>query len=86
MGYEVIIDDSARKEFGRKYFGDTIKIINPKTGNAIIGNTGAKEFSFVKGAYLKASPKYGKDRFLQHTGTICGWPTALMPVSLTAAV
>ena len=30
MGYEVIIDDSARKEFGRKYFGDTIKIINPK--------------------------------------------------------
>lgn len=67
MGYEVTIDDSARKEFGRKYFGDTITISNPKTGNAIRGNTGAKEFSFVTGAYLKASPKYGKDRFLQHS-------------------
>lgn len=67
MGYEVTIDDSARKEFGRKYFGDTIKITNPKTGNAIIGNTGAKQFSLLTGAYLKASPKYGKDHFLQHT-------------------
>lgn len=43
LGYEVTIDDSARKEFGREYFGDTIKISNPKTGNAIIGNTGAKK-------------------------------------------
>ena len=67
MGYEVTIDDSARIEIGRKYLGDTIKIINPKTGNAIIGNTGAKKFNLVKGAYLKASPKYGKDHFLQHT-------------------
>ena len=67
MGYEVTIDDSARKECGREYFGDTITISNPKTGNAIIGNTGAKEFNLVKGAYLKASPKYGKDHFLQHT-------------------
>lgn len=67
MGYEVTIDDSARKEFGRQYFGDTITISNPKTGNAIRGNTGSKRFSLVTGAYLKASPKYGKDRFLQHT-------------------
>lgn len=67
MGYEVTIDDSARKEFGREYFGDTITISNPKTGNAIRGNTGAKRFSLVTGAYLKASPKYGKDHFLQHT-------------------
>lgn len=67
MGYEVTIDDSARKEFGRQYFGDTIIISNPKTGNAIRGNTGSKRFSLVTGAYLKASPKYGKDRFLQHT-------------------
>lgn len=67
MGYEVTIDDSARKEFGREYFGDTITISNPKTGNAIRGNTGAKRFSLVTGAYLKASPKYGKDQFLQHT-------------------
>lgn len=66
MGYEVTIDDSARKEFGREYFGDTITISNPKTGNAIRGNTGSKRFSLVRGAYLKASPKYGKDRFLQH--------------------
>lgn len=66
MGYEVTIDDSARKEFGREYFGDTITISNPKTGNAIRGNTGSKRFSLVRGAYLKASPKYDKDRFLQH--------------------
>lgn len=70
MGYEVTIDDSARKEFGRQYFGDTITISNPKTGNAIRGNTGSKRFSLVTGAYLKASPKYGKDRFLQHTKKI----------------
>lgn len=67
LGYEVTIDDSARKEFGREYFGDTIKISNPKTGNAIIGNTGAKKFNLVTGAYLKASPRYGKDHFLQNT-------------------
>lgn len=67
MGYEVTIDDSARKEFGREYFGDTITISNPKTGNAIRGNTGSKRFSLVRGAYLKASLKYGKDRFLQHS-------------------
>lgn len=67
MGYEVTIDDSARKEFGREYFGDTITISNPKTGNAVRGNTGAKRFDLVRGAYLKASPKYGKDHFLQHT-------------------
>lgn len=66
MGYEVTIDDSARKEFGREYFGDTITISNPKTGNAIRGNTGAKRFDIISGAYLKASPKYGKQRFLQH--------------------
>lgn len=67
LGYEVIIDDSARKEFGREYFGDTIKIINPKTGNVIIGNTGAKRFNLISGAFLKASPKYGKEHFMQHT-------------------
>lgn len=66
MGYEVIIDESARKEFGREHFGDWITISNPKTGNAIIGNTGAKSFGIVRGAFLKASPKYGMDHFLQH--------------------
>lgn len=64
MGYEVNIDKSARKQFGSSYFGDRITIINPKTGNAIIGNTGAKKFGAVSGAYLKASPKYGKAHFL----------------------
>lgn len=64
MGYEVTIDDYARKDFGRRYFGDTITIRNPKTGNAIVGNTGAKKFNLVSGAFLKASTKYGKGRFL----------------------
>jgi hypothetical protein len=64
MGYEVTIDDDARKDFGRRYFGDTITIRNPKTGNAIIGNTGTKNFDIVSGAFLKASPKYGKQRFI----------------------
>lgn len=40
MGYDVNIDDSARKEFGKRYFGKNIEITNPKTGRKLYANVG----------------------------------------------
>ena len=40
LGYEVEIDDSARKEFGSRYFGKSIRIINTKTGRQIYADVG----------------------------------------------
>ena len=40
LGYEVEIDDSARKEFGKRYFGKSIDIINTKTGRKIHADPG----------------------------------------------
>lgn len=40
MGYEVELDDTAQKQFGRKYFGKNVTIKNPKTGRTIYGNFG----------------------------------------------
>ena len=65
LGYEVEIDDKARKEFGRKYFGDTIRITNPETGNSIVGNTGTSEYGYVSGDFLRANSKYGKSHTLK---------------------
>lgn len=65
LGYEVEIDDEARKKFGRKYFGDTIRITNPKTGNSIVGNTGTSEYGYVSGDFLRATSKYGKSHTLK---------------------
>ena len=65
LGYEVEIDDTARKEFGRKYFGDTIRITNPETGNSIVGNTGTSEYGYVSGDFLRANSKYGKSHTLK---------------------
>ena len=42
LGYEVEIDDSARKDFGKKYFGKSIDIINTKTGRKIHADPGHK--------------------------------------------
>lgn len=44
MGYDVNIDDSARKEFGKRYFGKNIEITNPKTGRKLYANVG-KEYT-----------------------------------------
>lgn len=40
LGYEVEIDDSARKDFGKEYFGKSIDIINTKTGRKIHADPG----------------------------------------------
>lgn len=65
LGYEVEIDDKARKEFGRKSFGDTIRITNPETGNVIVGNTGTSIYGNVKGDFLRATSKYGSSHILK---------------------
>lgn len=40
LGYEVEIDDSARKEFGKDHFGKRIQIINKETGRMIYADPG----------------------------------------------
>lgn len=40
LGYDVEVDDSARKQFGKDYFGKSIKIINRETGRQIIADPG----------------------------------------------
>lgn len=60
MGYDVEVDDSARKQFGRDYFGDRIIITNPKTGNTLEGNTGTKKYGYVTDDYLRADTGTGK--------------------------
>lgn len=40
MGYDVELDQEARKQFGRRYFGDNVTIRNPKTGREIHASVG----------------------------------------------
>lgn len=40
LGYEVEIDDSARKEFGKDHFGKRIQIVNKETGRMIYADPG----------------------------------------------
>lgn len=42
MGYDIKVDDEAKKEFGRNYFGQKVEITNPKTGRKLYGDEGRK--------------------------------------------
>lgn len=65
LGYDVEVDDRARKQFGRAHFGDTITITNPKTGNTRVGNTGKKEYGYVTDDFLYARPETGKSHAIR---------------------
>lgn len=60
MGYDIEVDSSARKDFGRDYFGDHVTIRNPDTGREIVAavNSTRDGNNFIRAGEHQLKSKY----------------------------